>query len=72
MTIEELSIDLREKEEILEWLVKNRINTVDGVGRIVAAYYSNREALLSLIRRGKGGEVIQGEKPKKEIPAKKG
>ena len=69
MTIEELSKDLREKEEILQWLLINRINTVDGVGRIVAAYYSNKDALLKLVRRRKGGGATQ--KTKQKAPAKK-
>lgn len=56
LTTQELSKDLRDKEEILQWLVKNKVNTVDGVGRIVAAYYSNKNALLNLIRQKK---VIQ-------------
>ncbi|MAF36779.1 type II secretion protein [archaeon] len=50
MSLPELSNDLAEKEIVLHWLVKNRVNTVDAVGRVIAAYYANKKALLNKIK----------------------
>ena len=49
----ELNKSLKEKEEILKWLVKNNINTVDTVGRVMAEYYTNRGNLMGYVRRNK-------------------
>ncbi len=49
----EISKDLKQKESILKWMVKNNINTVDSVGRVVAEYYTNLPNLLSYVRSNK-------------------
>ena len=40
-----------EKKRILEWLVKNKINDVNGVGRIVSEYYIDPERILERIKK---------------------
>ncbi|MBI2656761.1 CpaF family protein [Candidatus Woesearchaeota archaeon] len=50
-TRDELMNSLSEKEAILKWLVKKNINTVNGVGRIMAEYYTNRDSLIEYIKR---------------------
>lgn len=45
--------ELAEKEAILKWLVKQNISTVDGVGRVMAEYYTNKESLLKSVRLNK-------------------
>ncbi len=45
--------DLTEKQQILKYLVKQNINTVDGVGRIIAEYYTNKQNLLKYIKKNK-------------------
>ena len=45
--------DLFEKQKVLEYLVKQNIGTVDGVGRVMAEYYTNKEKLMSLIKANK-------------------
>ena len=49
----ELNKSLKEKEEILKWLVKNNINTVDTVGRVMAEYYTNKDNLMGYVRKNK-------------------
>lgn len=49
----ELNKSLNEKEAILKWLVKHNINTVDGVGRIMAEYYTNKDTLMGYVRKNK-------------------
>ena len=52
-TRNELFNSLKEKETILKWIVKNNINTVDGVGRIMAEYYTNSDNLMEYVRKNK-------------------
>lgn len=65
MSVDELSLDLKEKEEILKWMVKNKVNTVDGVGKVVAAYYSNKKSLLDFIRAKEAKTVEKNSEDKK-------
>ena len=46
----ELKRHLKEKERVLNYLVKNKINTVDAVGKVVADYYLNHDDLMKTIR----------------------
>lgn len=43
--------DLAEKEQVLKWLVKQKINTVDSVGRVMAEYYTKKEHLMASVRK---------------------
>ncbi|MDP3765697.1 MAG: type II/IV secretion system ATPase subunit [Nanoarchaeota archaeon] len=52
-TRSELNRSLKEKEDILKWLVRNNINTVDTVGRVMAEYYTNQDNLLEYVKRNK-------------------
>ncbi|MFH2019851.1 MAG: type II/IV secretion system ATPase subunit [archaeon] len=45
--------DLKEKQDILKYLSKQKIDTVDGVGRIMAEYYTNKENLMKYVKAGK-------------------
>ena len=45
--------DLKEKEQVLDYLVKNKISTVETVGRVMAEYYTNPERLRKAMRAGK-------------------
>jgi len=62
MNNKELQEDLKEKKNILDWIVKNKINSVDGVGRIVSEYYTNRENILKIVEKN--------GKPEKIVPDK--
>ncbi len=46
----EINQNLREKEQILEWFVKNKVNSVNDVGRVVANYYIEPEKLVNSIK----------------------
>jgi len=49
MSNKEFAENLREKIFVLEYLVKKKINDVDGVGKIIAEYYRDKDALLKRI-----------------------
>ncbi|MCH8328859.1 MAG: CpaF family protein [Nanoarchaeota archaeon] len=52
-TKNELQKSLKEKENILKWLVKQNINTVDSVGKVMAEYYIDAENLMKFVRKNK-------------------
>ena len=51
LSSQEINQDLRDKAEILKWLVNKDINDVNGIGKVVANYYTNKEGLMDFIRR---------------------
>lgn len=52
LSTQEINQDLRDKAEILRWLVKKDVADVDGIGKVVATYYTNRESLMKFVRKG--------------------
>ena len=49
----ELKKSLKEKEAILKWLVKQNINTVDGVGKVMGEYYTQPDYLMKFVKGNK-------------------
>ncbi len=47
MTRKELEENLEEKKRVLEWMEERGVNTVHGVGKIIAEYYSNPDKVVS-------------------------
>ncbi|NYZ76015.1 type II/IV secretion system ATPase subunit [Candidatus Micrarchaeota archaeon] len=47
MTQKEIVEDLDERKEILAWMVKNNVNTVDKVGEVMQEYYNNPQEFIS-------------------------
>jgi len=59
MTDEEMESDLREKESVLQWMLQNKINTVNTVGKVVADYYHDKEKILKIVnKKGKPEEIL--------------
>jgi flagellar protein FlaI len=52
-TDSDIKKDLAEKEKVLKYLVKNEIDTVDGVGRVMAEYYTNKKKLMQWVAQNK-------------------
>jgi len=52
-TPNELKKSLIEKEQILKWMVKQKINTVDDVGKIMAEYYTQPDNLMNFVKKNK-------------------
>jgi hypothetical protein len=42
-----------EKERVLKWLVKQKIDTVDAVGEAMAHYYTDKDFLMKAVSRNK-------------------
>ncbi len=51
LSSQEINQDLRDKAEILKWLVSKDVNDVNGIGKVVANYYTNKEGLMRFIRK---------------------
>jgi len=49
----ELRNSLAEKERVLKWLVKQNINTVNDVGKVMARYYTQPDLLMKLVKKNK-------------------
>ena len=52
-TRNELNRSLNEKAAVLKWIVKNKIDTVDTVGRVMAEYYTNKDVLMDYVKKNK-------------------
>jgi len=57
MTELQFKKDIDKKIKVLKYLVKNNINTVDGVGRIIAECYVNEENMMKYVNSNK---IFQG------------
>ena len=53
MNASDITKELNEKVKVLNYLVKKDISDVDGVGRIVAEYYTNKGDLMKYVVSGK-------------------
>ncbi|MFH0867873.1 MAG: ATPase, T2SS/T4P/T4SS family [Candidatus Woesearchaeota archaeon] len=53
LTQNELKKSLIEKENVLKWLVKQNINTVDSVGKAMAEYYTQPDNLMKSVKTNK-------------------
>lgn len=53
MDDEDIRRNLAEKQEILEWMVKNGINTIEDVSHIIASYYNRPEEVLRMVRENR-------------------
>ncbi|MGV8086041.1 MAG: type II/IV secretion system ATPase subunit [Candidatus Woesearchaeota archaeon] len=53
MTNEEISKELSDKVKVLKYLVSKNIDDVDGVGRIVAEYYTSKINLMKYVNSNK-------------------
>ncbi len=46
----EISKDLKEKEEVLSWMMEKDIRDVDSVGMVVSEYYRDKDRILDIVR----------------------
>lgn len=60
MSNKEIEADLAQKQKILEYLVECDIDSVNGVGRVMAEYYTNTDELLSFVKRSERLPELEG------------
>ncbi|MFH1779535.1 MAG: ATPase, T2SS/T4P/T4SS family [Candidatus Micrarchaeota archaeon] len=54
----EMKEDLKEKELILDFLLKNDVRDVNSVGKVVAWYYRDKQQVLDSVRRNKKEDLL--------------
>ena len=72
MSENEIQKDLKEKQEILAWLVKNNLRDIGSVGKVISDYYLDRDSVIKMAR-GKGAafsKSMEKVKPLKKIKTK--
>ena len=58
MSKEEIKKDWAEKIDVLKWLVKNNINTINTVGKVISEYYSDKQRLFKNMKDSKGVNLV--------------
>jgi flagellar protein FlaI len=58
MTESEVLSDQKDKTAILKWMVKNGLESVDQVGRVMKAYYSDIPGLVSAAEKGTSPQKV--------------
>jgi archaeal flagellar protein FlaI len=61
MTPKEIAADLKERAEILDWMLKNNLKEIDEVGNVMRMYYKDRKGLLKLIKSGVKPKIVKSE-----------
>lgn len=61
MTESEITEDLGEKKQVLDWMVKERVAELDLVGSVMADYYWDKDTLLEGIKKGVKPEALVKE-----------
>lgn len=60
---DEILDNLREKRNILSWMVDREVDSVEGVGRVIAEYYSHKEKVVEAAEQNKEpASIIRGDK----------
>lgn len=54
----EIADDLKEKNQILNWMVSKNIEDVNSVGKIVSEYYRDKERILKIVTSNKGIDSV--------------
>jgi len=58
MTPKEIAEDMLEKKSVLQWMLKQNVTEIHHVGRIMRAYYRNKEELLNLVNSNKSPDTL--------------
>lgn len=60
MTPKELTEDLRQKQAILGWMLKNNVKEVNEVGEIMRYYYKEQQTLLDAVFKNRKADTLLG------------
>lgn len=62
MSEKDIENDMKDKKDILDWLVKNKIKDMNDVGRVVSEYYRDPGMVLKMVRKEVRPEKMLGHK----------
>ncbi|MBU0761271.1 MAG: Flp pilus assembly complex ATPase component TadA [Nanoarchaeota archaeon] len=73
MSQTEIQEDLKAKQNILTWLIKNNVRSLEEIGKVMNLFYRNKELLLSAIKQNNPGAIFKdwAVKKKNEVLNKK-
>jgi len=55
MTVKEIEADLKEKQNVLKWLLANKLNRIHDIGRVMNMYYTDKDELMAAVNAGRAG-----------------
>ncbi|HLE06238.1 MAG TPA: hypothetical protein VI790_02715, partial [Candidatus Nanoarchaeia archaeon] len=58
MTEEEINKDLKEKEEVLTWMVKKEVLNINAFGKVIDEYYRDPKRVIGLARKNDSPGVL--------------
>lgn len=58
MTKQEIKSDIQTKEEILKWLVRNKVDNVDDVGKVISSYYTSPNDFFNVLTKKNAREIL--------------
>jgi len=58
MDREEIFENIEEKQEVLQWMIDNDVNDVEGVGKIIGEYYNSEDEVVQMAKNNDDPEVI--------------
>jgi len=61
MSEKEINSEIEKKKKILEWIIKNKLNSLNYLGKVMNLYYTNPEKLASIIQNNKVQEIKNPE-----------
>lgn len=67
MSENEINAMLKEKRDILDWMIKNGMRSLDEMGRVTNLYYTNKELLLKAIKENKKDLILKKFIPKNPL-----
>lgn len=68
MSQAEINKDLKEKEEILKWMIRSKIRDLNSIGKVMNLYYTDSEQLREIIRKNQTEKILmKKEEIEKEI-----
>lgn len=60
MTQQEIKKDLKEKQQVLGWMLRNNVVDINHVGRAMSAYYQNQDSFVDAVNKDKKpGDAIK-------------
>ncbi len=62
MSQTDINKNLEEKEEIFEWLIKNKIRDLRSIGKVMNLYYTDRDELNLIMKNNQTERIISHEK----------
>ncbi|MDD5182458.1 MAG: ATPase, T2SS/T4P/T4SS family [Candidatus Nanoarchaeia archaeon] len=58
MTKQEIKSNLDTKQEILKWMVKNSVDSVDDVGKVISHYYTNENEFFKILEKKDAKDIL--------------